>query len=67
MSEGTGPFKCPKCEETTWGNLKHCPNCGQSLTTECSSCGVSWRYIYEYKFCPSCGAKAEKAKVAAKE
>jgi rRNA maturation endonuclease Nob1 len=61
MASGTGPFKCPKCKKTSWGDLKHCPNCGESLMIECS-CGASWRYIYDYKFCPSCGAKVEKEK-----
>jgi len=50
-------FKCPKCGTTTWGNLKYCPNCGEPFTITCPECGYRWRYMYEYKFCPSCGVK----------
>jgi len=61
----SGTFKCPKCGMTTWGNLKHCSNCGQSLNVECSECGWSCRYMYadDYKYCPKCGAKMTKEKV----
>ncbi len=50
-----GAFKCPKCGATTWGDLKHCANCGQPLTIVCPGCAYSWRYMYEYKYCPYCG------------
>lgn len=59
-AEGTGPFRCPKCGSVTWGQLQHCPECGESLTVECSECGGTWRYIYDYTYCPSCGAKVGK-------
>jgi len=52
-------FKCPSCNIATSGNLKYCPNCGQSLYIKCSSCGYTKRYIYaeNYSFCPDCGEK----------
>ena len=58
----SGSFKCPKCGTTTWGQLKCCPQCGQSLNIACPECGKSWRYMYagEYKCCPDCGAKMTK-------
>ncbi|GFP34020.1 hypothetical protein HKBW3S42_02360, partial [Candidatus Hakubella thermalkaliphila] len=37
-AQGTGPFRCPKCGRVTWGQLQHCPECGESLTVECSEC-----------------------------
>ncbi|RPI70208.1 MAG: hypothetical protein EHM45_25145 [Desulfobacteraceae bacterium] len=57
-------FKCPKCGAATWGQLKCCPHCGQSLLIACPDCGKSWRYMYadEYVFCPDCGAKMIKDK-----
>jgi len=60
-----GTFKCPGCKTTTWGNLKHCANCGQDLDITCSGCGWSCRYMYAdtYKYCPSCGTKMGKEKV----
>ena len=62
MPTKTSPFRCPKCKEATWGGLKYCPHCGESLIISCSGCEASWRYLYEYKFCPSCGIKVEKEK-----
>jgi len=62
MPGKSGPFRCPGCKKATSGDLRHCPNCGEALVTTCSGCGASWRYMYEYKFCPSCGTKAEKEK-----
>jgi len=58
----SGTFKCPKCGTTTWGNLKYCSNCGQSLNIACPECGWSCRYMYadDYKCCPNCGAKMSK-------
>ncbi|MDP2168694.1 MAG: zinc ribbon domain-containing protein [Thermodesulfovibrionales bacterium] len=53
----SGTFKCPDCGATTWGDLKHCPNCGHSLTVVCPVCGRIWRFTYEYKYCPNCGTK----------
>jgi hypothetical protein len=55
-----GAFKCPKCGITTWGNLKFCPNCGEALTIKCPECKYEWRYICEYKYCPSCGTKVNR-------
>ena len=52
-----GPFRCPRCGAATWGELGNCPQCGQPLNIECPECGGRWRYIYDYKYCPSCGAK----------
>lgn len=53
-------FKCPKCGTTTWGDMKHCPNCGAALYIVCPVCKATWRYIYRYKFCPSCGVRVIK-------
>ena len=52
-----GPFRCPRCASVTWGNLNYCNDCGQSLNVECPGCGGSWRYIFQYTFCPSCGMR----------
>lgn len=57
----TEAFKCPRCGTTTWGNLEYCSNCGEPLTIECLECGYKWRYIYKYKYCPSCGAKTSRS------
>ena len=64
-TEGTGPFKCPRCGATTWGALDYCSECGQCLYTECPKCGKQWRYMYDRAFCPACGARVERAKKAA--
>jgi hypothetical protein len=48
-------FKCPKCGELTGGNEKFCIECGQPLNVKCPECGESWRFMFEYKFCPGCG------------
>ena len=65
VKEMGGSFKCPGCGETTWGALKHCPKCRESLDRQCSECGKTWRYVYEddYRFCPSCGARVEWARM----
>ena len=55
--ESKGPFKCPRCGATTWGDLNFCQACGQDLYVECPGCGATWRFMYEYPYCPSCGAK----------
>ncbi len=55
--EPKGPFRCPRCGAPTWGDLNYCEQCGQALNVECPSCGATWRYMYEYPYCPSCGAK----------
>ncbi len=54
-----GPFRCPRCGATTWGNLKHCLECGQALDEECEYCGVTWRYFYDYAYCPECGKRVK--------
>lgn len=59
MGAPKGPFKCPKCRSTTWGDLAHCPNCGEALFAECPGCGKSWRYMYQYKCCPACGERVD--------
>ena len=66
MTKPGQAFKCPKCGTTTWGNLKHCANCGQALNIVCPECGGSWRYIYarDYKCCPNCGAKMQQEKLS---
>ncbi len=48
-------FKCPKCGKLTGGNEKFCVDCGQPLNVICPECGESWRFMFEYKFCPGCG------------
>ena len=65
MGEGTGPFRCPGCQTATLSDLDWCPKCGFQLRVECSKCGGTWRYFYNYRFCPSCGtaAPAESKKV----
>ena len=55
--EAKGAFRCPRCGAVTWGDLNYCQECGQYLWIECSGCGATWRYYYEYPYCPSCGAK----------
>jgi len=47
-------FKCPKCGKTTGGKEKFCIDCGQPLIISCPECGESWRFMFEYKFCPGC-------------
>ena len=48
-------FLCPGCGKTTGGNEKFCINCGKPLNIVCPECGETWRFIFDYKFCPSCG------------
>ena len=55
--EALGPFRCPRCAAVTWGDLKFWLECGQYLYIECEECGTSWRYFYEYAYCPSCGKR----------
>ena len=52
-------FKCPSCNSATWGDLKFCPKCGESLDVTCSECGYSLRYMKakNLNFCPKCGGK----------
>ncbi len=54
-------FKCPKCGELTGGNEKFCIECGQPLNVTCPDCGETWRFIFEYKFCPGCRHNMKKA------
>jgi len=60
QAQNLGPFRCPKCGTVTSGDLKFCSECGEALDIECPECGVTWRYMYSYIFCPSCGAKVKK-------
>ena len=48
-------FNCPKCGKVTGGNEKFCSDCGQPLNIQCPACGETWRFMFEYRFCPSCG------------
>jgi len=50
-------FKCPGCGKITGGNEKFCNECGQQLNITCPDCGESWRFMFTYKFCPTCGRK----------
>ena len=58
MQKGRGAYRCPRCGTLTSGQQHFCPKCGEPLTIKCRECGETWRYLYEYLFCPSCGAKA---------
>lgn len=53
-------FKCPKCGKLTGGNEKFCIECGQPLNVICPECGETWRFMFEYKFCPGCGHNMKK-------
>jgi hypothetical protein len=53
-------FKCPKCGKTTGGKEKFCIECGQPLDVICPECGETWRFMFEYKFCPACGHHMKK-------
>ena len=48
-------FTCPKCGKTTSGKEKFCIDCGQPLNISCPECGETWRFMFDYKFCPICG------------
>jgi len=48
-------FLCPKCGKTTGGNEKFCVECGQPLNITCPECSETWRFMFEYRFCPGCG------------
>jgi hypothetical protein len=56
-------FKCPKCGVTTSSREKFCIECGNALDITCPECGNSWRFMFDYKFCPSCGHSMKKAVV----
>ena len=62
-----GSFKCPKCQAATSGDSDFCPHCGTPWTIRCPKCGGTWRFFYQYRFCPTCGervaAQEAKAKV----
>ncbi|MDI6815187.1 MAG: hypothetical protein QMC90_03825 [Dehalococcoidales bacterium] len=60
-----GPMRCPRCGAVTWGWLKYCLECGQSLNISCPSCGGGWRYFYYYPYCPQCGAKTDQEYIEA--
>ncbi len=53
-------FKCPSCGKVTGGNEKFCIECGQALTIICPQCNESWRFMFVYKFCPTCGHYMDK-------
>jgi len=52
--------KCPGCGITISGAPDYCPNCAEPWTTQCPNCGITWRFWESHKFCPDCGAPAEK-------
>ena len=54
-------FNCPGCGKTTGGNEKFCIECGHPLNTVCTECGETWRFMFDYNFCPACGQKVKKA------
>ncbi|MBU4194871.1 MAG: hypothetical protein KKE79_02415 [Actinobacteria bacterium] len=49
-------FNCPKCGLVSWGDMGYCPECGTPWTIVCGDCGASWRFYWEYAFCPACGS-----------
>ena len=59
QAQNLGPFRCPKCGTTTSADCSFCSVCGEALDIECPECGATWRFIYNYTFCPSCGAKVK--------
>jgi len=61
-AQALGAFRCPKCGTLTSGGLKFCSECGEPLDIECQECGATWRYMYGYTFCPSCGANLKRRK-----
>jgi predicted amidophosphoribosyltransferase len=56
--------KCPSCGITTNSVSCYCPNCGEPWTIECVKCSRTWRFWESNRFCPYCGAPAEKHGVA---
>lgn len=64
--KGIGAFRCSRCGAVTWGDLDHCMECGLPLKTKCDECGVTWRHIYGYQYCPSCGARVKMRKQVGK-
>ncbi len=50
-----GAFKCPKCGNSTGGNEQFCNECGQALNIVCQKCSQKWRFMFDHKFCPTCG------------
>ncbi len=48
-------FNCPECGKTTGGNENFCIECGHALNVVCPKCGETWRFMFDYKFCPVCG------------
>jgi hypothetical protein len=57
-------FKCPKCGKVTGGNEKFCIECGQPLNVICPECNESWRFMFDYKFCPACGHNMKKPELS---
>lgn len=62
MTPKEGPMRCPRCASVTWGDLDYCLDCGKYLYIECEECGSSWRFFYEYAYCPGCGTRVTKEK-----
>ena len=50
-------FKCPKCKKSTMGWENYCVDCKEPLNIECPECGETWRYMFIYHYCPTCGHK----------
>jgi len=53
----SGAFRCPKCGTVTSRGKSFCVECGEALDIECTECEKTWRYMFNYVFCPSCGTK----------
>lgn len=55
-------FTCPNCGKVTGGNENFCNDCGQALNIVCPGCGETWRFMFDYKFCPICGQNMKQPK-----
>lgn len=60
-------FTCPKCGKPTSSIEKFCIECGQPLDIICPECGETWRFIFDYKYCPTCGHNMKKPVKYSKE
>jgi len=53
-------YKYPKCGKVAGGKEKFCIDCGQSLNITCPACDETGRFMFDYKFCPTCGYNMKK-------